>query len=132
PASPAPGRTARRRPPQRSARRPPGAQPARRPFVTPVVSVVMAVRDGAAYLREAVDSVLGQSLTELELVVVDDGSTDGTSRILASYRDERLRVLAGPARGLAPSLNAGIQAARADLIGRMDADDVSEPNRLER
>lgn len=98
----------------------------------PVVSVVMAVRDGEEYLREAVDSILGQTLGDLEFIVVDDGSTDGTSEILASYDDPRLRVLTQAGRGLAPSLNAGIREARAPLIARMDADDISEPSRLER
>jgi glycosyltransferase involved in cell wall biosynthesis len=100
--------------------------------VTPLVSVVMAVRNGQNYVREAVDSVLRQSLQDHELIVVDDGSTDDTGRILASYSDERLRVLTQSPLGLAASLNRGIGKARADLIARMDADDVSEPHRLER
>ncbi len=98
----------------------------------PLVSVVMAVRDGEDYLREAVDSILGQTLEDFELVVVDDGSTDATGEILASYPDDRLRVLTQPRRGVAASLNTGIRSARADLIARMDADDASEPTRLER
>lgn len=98
----------------------------------PAVSVVMAVRNGEEYLREAIDSILGQTMTDFEFIVVDDGSTDRTAEILESYDDSRLRVLTQIGRGLAPSLNAGIRQARAPLIARMDADDISEPSRLER
>jgi glycosyltransferase involved in cell wall biosynthesis len=98
----------------------------------PVVSVVMAVRNGEKYLLKAVDSVLAQTLTDLELIVVNDGSTDGTDAVLASYDDQRLRVLRRSGHGLAASLNTGIREARAPLIARMDADDISEPSRLER
>lgn len=96
------------------------------------VSVIMPVRNGERYLREAVDSVLGQTLGDLELIVVDDGSIDRTAEILASYLDPRLRVLRHASRGVAASLNAGIRLARSDFVARMDADDVSEPPRLER
>ena len=96
------------------------------------VSVVMAVRNGEEYLREAIDSILGQTMTDFEFIVIDDGSTDRTTEILESYDDSRLRVLTQTGRGLAPSLNAGIRQARASLIARMDADDISEPSRLER
>jgi len=94
----------------------------------------MPARDAAAYLREALDSVLAQSVRDLELVAVDDGSTDDTPRILGEYaaRDERVRVLAREAQGLAPALNAGCAAARAPVVARMDADDVMLPGRLER
>jgi glycosyltransferase involved in cell wall biosynthesis len=92
----------------------------------------MSVRNGGEFLREAVDSILGQTLSDLEFVVIDDGSTDGSGEVLGSYTDPRLVVVKGEARGLAPSLNAGIRRARADLIARMDADDISEPSRLER
>jgi glycosyltransferase involved in cell wall biosynthesis len=98
----------------------------------PVVSVVMAVRDGEEYLREAVDSILEQTLDDIEFIVIDDGSTDGTEGILNSYDDPRLRVFRQSGCGCAPSLNAGIRHARAPLIARMDADDISQPSRLER
>lgn len=98
----------------------------------PAVSVVMAVRNGEEYLREAVDSILGQTFGSFEFVVVDDGSTDTTGEILMSYDDPRLRVLTCASRGLAPSLNAGIHASQGQLVARMDADDISEPHRLER
>jgi glycosyltransferase involved in cell wall biosynthesis len=98
----------------------------------PAVSVVLPVRNGERFLAEAVESILGQTLRDLELVVVDDGSVDGTAAILAGFRDERLRILTQPARGLAAALNRGVEAARARLVARMDADDVSARERLAR
>ncbi len=98
----------------------------------PRVSVVMGVRDGARWLAEAVDSVLGQTLADLELIVVDDGSTDATPDLLTRYRDPRLTVLRQPAGGLARALNRGLRLASAPLVARLDADDVALPERLAR
>jgi glycosyltransferase involved in cell wall biosynthesis len=94
----------------------------------------MPVRDGGVHLVAAVESILGQTLTALELVVVDDGSTDGTAELLAQYadRDRRVRVVPRPAVGLGAALRAGCDVARADLLARMDADDVALPDRLTR
>lgn len=97
------------------------------------VTVLMAVRDGAQYLREAVESILAQTLGEFELLVIDDGSTDATCEILESYRDSRLRIVNnGCPMGLAASLNRGLELAEGDYIARMDCDDVSLPRRLEK
>jgi glycosyltransferase involved in cell wall biosynthesis len=98
----------------------------------PRVSVVLPVRDGARYLREAVESVLGQSLADLELIVVDDGSVDETPALLAGFGDPRLRVIRQDRLGLVAALNRGVDAAAALYVARMDADDVSLPERLER
>lgn len=100
----------------------------------PRVSVVMAVRDGAAYLGQAVDSILGQTLRDLELVVVDDGSADTTPELLrrAASADPRMRVLRQEPVGLVAALNRGCAAAQAPYIARMDADDVAFPDRLAR
>ena len=98
----------------------------------PRVSIVMAVHDGARWLREAVDSALGQTLDDLELIVVDDGSTDATAEILASYGDRRLSVVRQPRAGLTRSLNRGLRVAAAPLVARLDADDVALPERLAR
>ena len=98
---------------------------------SPSVSVVLPVRDGAPFLREAVESVLTQTLSNLELVVVDDGSSDETPAILASFADSRLKVLRQEPRGLVEALNRGVGAARAPYLARMDADDGSLPRRLE-
>lgn len=101
----------------------------------PQVSVVMSVHNGDAYLDEALDSVLGQTFADLELVAVDDGSADRTGEILtaAAARDPRVVVLTNPTnRGLTASLNRALAATRAPLIARQDADDVSAPERLAR
>ena len=94
---------------------------------------MLPVRNGARYLAEAIASVLSQTLTSLELIVVDDGSTDRSAAIAqeAADRDERVVVMRGDQRGFAQALNAGIAAARAPYVARMDADDIAAPGRLE-
>ena len=98
----------------------------------PRVTVLMAVRDGASHLDEAVRSVIGQSYADWEFVVIDDGSTDDTAAILERHRraDARFRVVAQSAQGLAESLNRGLRMARGAYVARMDADDVSRSDRL--
>ena len=98
---------------------------------SPLVSVLMPTLNAGQYVAEAVESILSQSLSDFELLVIDGGSTDRTLEILSRYRDERLRVLSAPSAGLAPALNFGIAQARASWIARQDADDVSLPRRLE-
>jgi glycosyltransferase involved in cell wall biosynthesis len=102
--------------------------------MTPLVSVVMPVRDGERFLQEALDSTLAQTLDDLELIVVDDGSTDSTANLLAesAQGDRRVRVHRQTPGGLTVALNAGCALAEAPLIARMDADDVMLPDRLER
>ncbi|MDB5691563.1 MAG: glycosly transferase [Alphaproteobacteria bacterium] len=101
-----------------------------------LVSVVMPVLDGALHLAEAVDSILAQTHDELELVIVDDGSSDATPEIIASYAgaDPRVRPLyleRNPAlTSGARAANAGIAIARGEWIARMDHDDVAYPRRL--
>jgi glycosyltransferase involved in cell wall biosynthesis len=95
------------------------------------VSVVLPVRNGERYLREAVDSLLAQTHRELEVVAVDDGSDDSTPAVLAGYDDSRLRMVRQQPLGLVAALRSGIAEARSDVIVRMDADDVSLPHRLE-
>jgi glycosyltransferase involved in cell wall biosynthesis len=99
---------------------------------TPRVSVVLAVYNGAAYVIEAVNSILAQTYRDFELLVIDDGSTDDTRALLTplATSDARLMVLAEPHRGLVASLNHGISIARGSLIARMDADDVALPGRF--
>jgi GT2 family glycosyltransferase len=100
----------------------------------PQVSVLLPVRDGARWIDAACASVLGQSLTALELIIVDDGSTDETpSRIAAlALSDRRVRALRQSPLGLVAALNKAIDSARAPLLARLDADDVALPERLAR
>lgn len=101
----------------------------------PSVAVVMAVWNGERFLDETMTGIRGQTLQAFEWIVVDDASTDGTARILAEWvrRDRRLRVIRNDVNlGLAGSLNRGIESTSAAFIARHDADDVSEPARLER
>jgi glycosyltransferase involved in cell wall biosynthesis len=98
----------------------------------PRISVVMPVWNGEAYLREAMDSILTQTFTDFELIIVDDGSTDGTAEILQSYRDERIRIIQEGHLGFVGAVNRGVAAARAEWIARQDADDISLPTRLEK
>ena len=98
----------------------------------PLVSVVLAARDAEATISEAVQSVLGQSVRDLELVVVDDGSNDRTARELEVVADERLQVVRNDTPlGLAGALNIGLDAARGTYVARMDADDVALPGWLD-
>jgi glycosyltransferase involved in cell wall biosynthesis len=99
----------------------------------PLVSVLLAVHDGARFLGDAVESVLGQTLDDLELVVVDDASTDATPDLLSACEDTRLVVVRnGEQLGLAASLNAALERATGRYVARLDADDVALPPRLER
>ena len=99
----------------------------------PLVTVLVAVANGERYVRQAVDSVLRQGMTDLELLVVDDASTDATPEILEAVEDERLRVFRHEERrGLAGSLNRGLDEARGRYLARMDADDVALPQWLTR
>ncbi len=99
----------------------------------PVVSVVMSVFNGEHYLREAIDSILQQTFSGFEFIVIDDGSTDSSRAILDSYCDERITIISNDTnQGLTPSLNRGIRKARGRYLARMDADDISDPGRLQK
>jgi glycosyltransferase involved in cell wall biosynthesis len=94
----------------------------------------MPCYNAAATLEEALDSLAGQTLTDYELVVVDDGSTDATPLLLESWRrrDVRMRIVTSSHQGIVPALNTGLQHCRSALVARMDADDRCHPQRLER
>ena len=99
----------------------------------PELSVLLAVHDGARFGQAAVESVLRQSFLDLELIVVDDASTDETQSMLAQIADRRVRVLRNDEQlGLAASLNRGLEHAQGRFVARLDADDVALPTRLER
>lgn len=96
------------------------------------VSVVMGVYNAEETVGEAVESILGQTFRDFEFIVVDDGSTDGTARILDGFRDPRIvRIKNDGNVGLTRSLNRGLRLAQGRHIARLDADDVSLPHRLE-
>ncbi len=99
----------------------------------PKVSIVMPVHNGERYLREAMESILSQSHENLEFLIIDDGSTDGTSAILKNYNDARIKIIQNDEReGLTKSLNKAIQIASAKYIARQDADDISDQYRIEK
>lgn len=102
--------------------------------MTPAVSVVLPVRDAAGTLGAAIESIRRQTWSDWELIVVDDGSTDGSGALarLSAAGDPRIRVLVRPAEGIVGALRVGLAAARGEFVARMDADDESHPLRLER
>lgn len=99
----------------------------------PRVSVVLPVYNEAAVVEGAIRSILSQSFESLEVVVIDDGSTDGTSTTVEAIDDGRIRLIRNSENlGLPVALNRGIDAARGEFVARMDADDRSLPRRIER
>lgn len=100
--------------------------------MTPAISIVMPLRDAAATLERALDSIISQTWPDWELIAVDDGSMDPTPEILRAHagRDPRVRLLATPPRGIAAALRTGCDAARGAWIARMDGDDRMHPGRL--
>lgn len=98
----------------------------------PRITVLMAVHDGLQYLPDAVNSILRQTFTDFEFIIINDGSTDGSGTWLESLTDPRIRIVQQDNLGLTKSLNRGLSMARGEFIARMDADDVSLPGRLER
>ena len=99
---------------------------------TPRVSVLLPVRNGLPYLREAITGVLAQTFTDFELLVIDDGSDDGSALVARGFGDPRIRVFAARGHGVAHALNLGLLAARGEIVARQDADDRSHPERLAR
>lgn len=99
--------------------------------MTPRVSVLMGVYNGDKYLPKAIDSILGQTFTDFDFLIIDDGSADRTREIIDSYQDPRIKVIANAQNaGLTHSLNKGLDLAGGDYIARMDSDDISLPERL--
>jgi glycosyltransferase involved in cell wall biosynthesis len=109
-----------------------GEAPGPHPECGPLVSVLLPVCDGERSVGAAVDSVLAQSYRNIELLVLDDGSRDGTPRVVAERRDPRVRVFRHENMGLAPTLNRGLEVAAGRYVARQDADDLSLPGRFAR
>ena len=97
-----------------------------------LISVILAAYNAEKYLCEAVASILDQTFTDFEFIVIDDGSRDSTLAMLHSFKDPRLKIISRPNKGLTPTLNEGLSLATGEFIARMDADDVSLPIRFEK
>ena len=98
----------------------------------PEISVVMSVYNGERHLRESVDSILNQTFQDFEFIIINDGSTDLSKDILESYKDKRIILMNQINMGLTISLNIALSMAKGKYIARQDADDISEPDRLEK
>jgi len=98
----------------------------------PLVSVVIPAYNVAPYIRQAVESALNQTVTDIEVLVIDDGSTDGTIEQLSKIGDRRLRIIRRTHAGVSVTRNVGIQMAGAPYIGFLDGDDIWLPQKLEK
>lgn len=96
------------------------------------VSVVLCVHNGERFLSAAIDSILSQSFTDFELIIVDDGSTDRSSEIMTGYRDPRISIVHEANLGYAAASNRGISEATGKYIAKVDDDDIALPTRLEK
>lgn len=90
----------------------------------------MPVWNGAKYLGAAIDSILNQTFQDFEFIIINDGSTDDSKKIIESYQDARIVLINQENQGVTKSLNNGLQIAKGELIARMDADDLAMPDRL--
>jgi len=98
----------------------------------PKISVLMPVFNAEKFLKEAIDSILNQTFTDFEFIIINDGSTDNSEKIIMSYDDNRIRYYKNKNNlGVARTLNKGLKLAKAKYIARMDADDISLPDRFE-
>lgn len=99
----------------------------------PVVTVLMSVFNGETYLHDAILSILNQTFTNFEFIIIDDASTDNSFNIIRSFQDQRIRLVQNEKNsGLTKSLNKGLRLAKGKYVARMDADDVSLSDRLEK
>ena len=98
---------------------------------SPLVSIVLPMYNAAKYIKECVDSILAQTYSDFELLIIDDGSTDDSVKIVETYKDSRIRLIRNSHDFIA-SLNKGIVESRGKYIARMDADDKMKPHRLEK
>ena len=99
---------------------------------SPAISVAMSVYNSARFLAPAIESILAQTFNDFEFLILDDGSTDASRAVIEAYaaRDPRIQLISRENRGLVASLNQLLAAARAPIIARMDADDISQPERF--
>lgn len=100
---------------------------------TPLVTVFMPVYNSEQYIKESLDSIINQTYQNLEILLVDDGSTDRSVEIIKSYKDERIRLIQNRKnRGIPYTRNVGLKEASGEYIAIMDSDDIAVPNRIER
>ena len=99
-----------------------------------LVSVIMSnYNTPEDYLRQSIDSILGQTYSNFEFIIVDDASTDGSLAVIESYKDPRIRIIKNSENlGLTKSLNIALDECRGEYIARMDSDDISLPERFEK
>lgn len=95
------------------------------------LSVIMPAYNAEAYIGQAIESVLQQSFTDFEFIIVNDGSKDNTLNVIKRYNDPRIKLIDQANKGLIDTLNDSINIASADIIARMDADDICKPNRFQ-
>lgn len=99
----------------------------------PIISVLMPAYNAEKYIEEAIDSILKQTFSNFEFIIIDDGSTDRTLDIIKSIKDTRIKLIQnGGNKGLIYTLNYGLTLAQGKYIARMDADDISQPERLQK
>lgn len=100
-------------------------------MIAPRVTVLMPVYNGERYLRDAMDSILGQTFTDFQFLIINDGSIDNSVNIIKSYNDKRISLIHNERNlGLVTSLNNGFALAQGEFIARMDSDDICRPDRL--
>lgn len=100
--------------------------------IGPLVSVLLPFHDAAQTIGDCVESILAQTLKDIEIIAVNDFSTDASSQQLQQFRDDRIRMIENDRRGLVSALNTGLSYCAAPLVARMDADDIMHSNRLEK
>jgi glycosyltransferase involved in cell wall biosynthesis len=98
----------------------------------PLVSIVLPVYNAGVYLKEAIQSILDQTYTNFELIIINDGSTDDSEKLIKSFTDDRIRYIYQQNTGLAGALNTGLQASIGKYIARQDQDDISLKERLQK
>jgi len=95
-----------------------------------LVSILMPVKNAGLYIKDSISSILAQTYTDFEYIIIDDGSTDNTVNIIGSFNDDRIKFFKRESLGLIEQLNFGIQVSKGKYIARMDADDIAEPEKL--
>ena len=94
------------------------------------ITILMPVFNSAKYLKKSIESILNQTFTNYEFLIIDDGSKDNSIQIIKAYNDSRIRLLSNKHMGIVRTLNIGLKEANNDWIARMDADDIATADRL--